>query len=113
LPDGVGKAIASNNCPKVYIPNLGQDPEQIGMAMDSSIQTLLRYLRTNAGPEHKTAQLLNFVLFDSRYENNLGSVSAELVSELGVQLIDTELVSTPGAAYYDPELLVSALLSLT
>jgi CofD-related protein of GAK system len=113
LPDGVGKAIASNNCPKVYIPNLGQDPEQIGMTMDSSIQTLLRYLRKNAGPKHKTARLLNFVLFDSRYESDLGSVSAELLSELGVRLIDTELVSTPGAAFYDPELLVSALLSLT
>lgn len=113
LPDGVGKAIASNNCPKVYVPNLGQDPEQIGMTMDSSIQTLLRYLRTNAGPEHKTAQLLNYVLFDSRYENDLGSVSAEFLSELGVQLIDTELVSAPDAVFYDPELLVSALLSLT
>ena len=113
LPDGVNEAIASNNCPKVYIPNLGQDPEQIGMTMDSSIQTLLRYLRKNAGSEYKTAQLLNFVLFDSRYESDLGSVSAELLGELGVQLIDTELVSTPGATFYDPELLVSALLSLT
>ena len=113
LPDGVGKAIASNNCPKVYIPNLGHDPEQIGMTMDSSIQTLLRYLRANAGPEYKAARLLNFVLFDSRHENHLGPVSAELLCELGVQLIDTELVSTPGAALYDPELLVSALLSLT
>ena len=105
--------VASNNCPKVYIPNLGHDPEQIGMTMDSSIQTLLRYLRANAGPEYKAARLLNFVLFDSRHENHLGPVSVELLCELGVQLIDTELVSTPGAALYDPELLVSALLSLT
>ena len=113
LPDGVGKAIANNNCPKVYIPNLGQDPEQIGMTMDSSIQTLLRYLSKNAGSEYTTAQLLNFVLYDSRCESHLGQVSAELLYELGVQLFDTELVSTPDAAFYDPELIISALLSLT
>jgi len=113
LPDGVGEAIASNNCPKVYIPNLGRDPEQIGMTMDSSIQTLLRYLRANAGPKHKTARLRNFVLFDSRYESHLNPVSAELLEELGVQLVDTKLVSKPGAKSYDPQLLVSALLSLT
>jgi CofD-related protein of GAK system len=113
LPEGVGGAIASNNCPKVYIPNLGRDPEQIGMTMDSSILTLLRYLRENAGPKHKTSRLLNFVLYDSRYQSHLSTVSAELLEELGIQLIDTELVSSPDTQSYDPELLVSALLSLT
>ena len=113
LPDGVGKAIASNDCPKVYIPNLGRDPEQIGMTMDSSIQTLLQYLRADAGSKYETGRLLNFVLFDSRYESHLNPVSAGLLEELGIQLIDTKLVSKPDVSFYDPELLVSALLSLT
>jgi len=113
LPDGVGKAIASNDGPKVYIPNLGRDPEQIGMTMDSSIQMLLRYLRADAGSEIETGRLLNFVLFDSRYESHLNPVSAGLLDELGIQLIDIKLVSKPGVSFYDPELLVSALLSLT
>lgn len=113
LPEGVGEAIASNNCPKVYIPNLGRDPEQVGMCMDSSIQTLLHYLMENAGPKHKTSRLLNFVLLDSRLKTHLDPVSAELLEELGIQLIDTELVSKRDATFYDPELLVSALLSLT
>ena len=47
LPLGVATTIASNECPKVYIPNLGHDPEQVGMTMDSSIQTLLHYLQAD------------------------------------------------------------------
>ncbi|MCK4709240.1 MAG: GAK system CofD-like protein, partial [Gammaproteobacteria bacterium] len=62
LPDGVCRAIASNDCPKVYIPNLGQDPEQIGMTMDSSIRTLLQYLRADAGSKTGAELLINFIL---------------------------------------------------
>jgi hypothetical protein len=35
------------------------------------------------------------------------------MQDLGVQIIDTRLVSRESAPYYDAELLVSALLSLT
>ena len=113
LPDGVGKAIASNDCPKVYIPNLGQDPEQIGMTMDSSIKTLLQYLRADAGSKTGAERLINFILLDSRFKSQLNHVSADLLKELGIQLIDTKLVSKSSVPLYDPELLVAALLSLT
>lgn len=113
LPDGVGRAIASNDCPKVYIPNLGLDPEQIGMTMDSSIQILLRYLRADAGSNLATERFINFVLMDSRYQGQLNQPSAALLDELGIQLIDTKIVSKSSTPLYDPELLVSALLSLT
>jgi CofD-related protein of GAK system len=113
LPDGVGAAIAENKCPKVYIPNLGKDPEQIGMTMDSSIQTLLHYLKVSAGAQYRTEDLLNFVLYDSRHRSHLGPLSRELLEEMNIQLIDTVLVSKRSATCYDPELLVAALLSLT
>ena len=112
LPDGVAETIASNNCPKVYIPNLGYDPEQTGMTMDTTIKTLLDYLKIYPGSGRKTSQVLNYILLDSRHENNLGPVSLQLLHEHGIQLIDTELVSKSDAEYYDPELLASALLML-
>ena len=113
LPGGVGTAIDSNECPKVYIPNLGHDPEQVGMTMDSSIQSLLHYLRADAGSRLDATQLLNFVLLDNKHGKYPDRVSMELLDKLGVQLIDTKLVSKSSAPYYDPELLVTALLSLT
>ena len=113
LPGGVSKAIASNDSPKVYVPNLDRDPEQTGMTMDSSIQTLLRYLMANAEAELDASKFLNFVMVDSKHGNYPDRVSAGLLDELGIQLVETKLVSKHSAPYYDPELLVSALLSLT
>ncbi len=113
LPAGVGSAIAATDCPKVYIPNLGHDPEQIGMTLDSSVTTLLDYLRADNTDKRPDGQLLNFVLIDSKRGEYLSSLSAPLMQELGVRIIDTRLISRQSAPYYDPELLVSALLSLT
>jgi CofD-related protein of GAK system len=113
LPTGVGSAIADTDCPKVYIPNLGQDPEQIGMTLDSCVQILLDYLRADNTARCPNGKLLNFVLMDSKRGNYLSSISTPVMQKLGIQIIDTRLISKQSAPYYDAELLVSALLSLT
>jgi CofD-related protein of GAK system len=113
LPTGVGSAIAATDCPKVYIPNLGHDPEQIGMTLDSSVLTLLEYLRADNADKCPNGKLLNFVLVDSKRGNYPSSLSAPLMQELGIRVIDTRLISRQSAPYYDAELLASTLLSLT
>ena len=40
LPQGVGKAITERDCPKVYIPNTGEDPEVSAMVLSSSSSAL-------------------------------------------------------------------------
>jgi CofD-related protein of GAK system len=113
LPRGAGSAIAAANCPKIYIPNLGTDPEQVGMSMDDSVTTLLEYLHAGNEDDCRNEQLLNFILVDSRRGGYPSPVSASLAKKLGIQIIDIPLVSEQSAPYYDDELLVSALLSLT
>jgi CofD-related protein of GAK system len=113
LPRGVGSVIAATDCPKIFIPNLGQDPEQIGMSMDQSVQTLLEYLHADVSADCPNEKLLNFVLLDSKRGNYPSSLSAGLMKQRGIQVIDTRLVSKQSAPYYDARLLVSALLSLT
>ena len=113
LPKGVGSSIAATDCPKIYIPNLGHDPEQIGMTLDSSVLTLLDYLRADNAANCPNGKLLNYVLIDSKRGKYLSSLSAPLMQELGIQVIDTRLVSRQSAPYYDAELLTSTLLSLT
>ena len=113
LPKGVGSVIAATDCPKIFIPNLGQDPEQIGMTMDQSVQTLLEYLHADVSADCSNEKLLNFVLLDSKGGNYPSSLSAGLMKQRGIQVIDTRLVSKQSAPYYDARLLVSALLSLT
>jgi CofD-related protein of GAK system len=113
LPAGVGSAIAATDCPKVYIPNLGQDPEQIGMTLERSVLTLLDYLRADNPAGTPNGKLLNFVLVDSKRGNYPSSLSSAVMQELGIRIIDTRLISRHSAPYYDAELLVATLLSLT
>jgi len=47
IPVGVARTIAANDCPKVYIPNLGSDPEQIGMDFEQMVQALLNQLQAD------------------------------------------------------------------
>lgn len=112
LPKGVGSAVALNEGIKVYIPNLGNDPEQIGMTADQAVLKLIENLRFDAGAECPTNRLLNFVLIDSKQGNYPSPLSGNLMQELGIQVIDTKLISKQSAPYYDANMLVEALLSL-
>jgi len=113
LPQGVSAAIAACDSPKIYIPNLGHDPEQIGMTLESSVQTLLGYLRAGVPAECPDRELLNFILIDSKRGHYPGLKSLQGLRKLGIQVIDTRLISRHSAPYYDAGLLVAALLSLT
>ncbi len=112
IPSDVGKTIKENDCPKVYVPNLGNDPEQIGLNTEQAINTILDQLRKDAGKDTPASSLLNFVLIDSRNGKYSAPISEDYLKNQGIRLIDTRLVSKQSAPYYDNDLLVAALLSL-
>lgn len=112
LPEGVGRAIASNDCPKLYIPNQGTDPEQLGMTLADSITTLVSYLRQDDPDELKVSDVLNFVVIDSKAGHYPGGVPYALLESLGIGVIDLRLIDKDGDGRYDNERLVAALLSL-
>ena len=112
LPQGVGRSIAENDCPKVFIPNLGTDPEQFGLNLDEAVTKLIAQLKQDCEPNMPTSKLLNFVLLDSSNGIYPSSLTKQALTDQGIQLIDTPLVSKQSAPYYDNNLLVSALMSL-
>lgn len=113
LPQGVGSAIADNDCPKVYVPSLGKDPEMIGKDLVDAVQTLIDTLRQDAGADCPVGRLVNFILIDSQNGAYASPPLVKKLHELGVQVIDTPLASEAGASAYDPRMLTAALLSLT
>ena len=113
LPVGVGAAIAENGSPKVYIPNLGSDPEQIGLSLRKQIDRLLDYNSVDAGRSIPTTRLLNFVLIDEHHSGMVSGKARQWLAQQQIQLIEAPLVSKKSSPLYDPELLVKALLSLT
>src|SRR5690606_2742511 len=74
LPLGVAQAIVEANCPKLYIPNTGRDPEQVGMNVEHAVERLLSVLQSALSAPVPQARLLTHVLVDSangRYEHQL------------------------------------------
>ena len=116
LPDGVGQAIAENDCPKVYVPNAGTDPEQFRMTLADNTAALLHYLRRGCVDDPPVERLLNLVLLDSRDGCYAQPVDVAAVQDQGVEVLRIPLVGDdPGATtapLLDADRVIRGLLSL-
>ncbi|PRP95688.1 GAK system CofD-like protein [Enhygromyxa salina] len=112
LPRGVGAAVARAGCPKVYVPNCGDDPEELGLAPHDQVRVLLEQLRRDAGEDTPTELLLHFVLVDSERGEYAGGLDVDAIEAHGVEVIDTPLINDETAPLLEPRRLVELLLSL-
>jgi len=111
LPVGVGASVSKAECPKLYIPNTGIDPEQQGLSVADRVALLLRTLRRDAGPHTDTARLLHTVLVDSARGSYPGGIDAEGITAQGVELRDLPLVQPDNVQRHIPELVTRAILA--
>ncbi len=112
LPRGVGQAIAENDCPKVYIPNTGMDPEQFGMSLADNVRMLLHYLHKGCEGGQPVEKLLNFVVLDKEADRYGQPSDLDAIKKLGVEVIMMPLVRKDAGDYLDGERLIEVLLSL-
>lgn len=114
LPEGVGSSIKKNYCSKIYIPNTGTlDPEEYGMTINDKVMTLISYL-TKDDPENiQPRDVLNFVLIDSKRGDYPGELNMKELTKMGVNIIDTELISDRSYPLIDEKLLIPVIMSLT
>jgi CofD-related protein of GAK system len=105
LPIGVGKAIVQRHCPKVYIPNTGQDPEMYGYSLTDCIQQIIDMVQVDVSVGSNdndqnaiqaaapVSDILNFVLLDTKYCAYCIDIDAqEISSRFGIQVLDLCLV---------------------
>ena len=112
LPRGVAAAVAATACPKVYIPNLGHDPEQCGLTGAAQAAMLLDPLRAGCDGECPRERLLRFVLVDTaggRYANRL---DLEGLRRLGLEVLDVRLARDDNPERFDSRRVAEVLLSL-
>ncbi|MGE4299632.1 MAG: GAK system CofD-like protein [Desulfovibrionaceae bacterium] len=112
LPKGVGQTLSETECPKVYIPNSGTDPEMLGMSLFRSVRVLLSHLQAGCDFEVGRDALLNFVLIDSKKGVYPRPLELDKIRRFGVDVIDVPLVTKESAPYLDPRLVIEHLLSL-
>lgn len=110
LPRGVGRAIADASCPKVYVPNAGNDAEMRGMSVADAVEVLLSVLRADAG-DTPAERLLDAVLLDERSESYARPVDEERILALGVRVLRAPLLLPKGPTV-NAERLSEALVSL-
>lgn len=112
LPEGVGQAIAENDCPKVYVPNAGTDPEQFGMSLADSTAVLLDYLRKGSTAVLPVDRLLNLVLLDERDSSYVHPVDVTAMESQGITVLRCPLADDGAGQRLDGERVLRVLLSL-
>ncbi|WP_421848415.1 GAK system CofD-like protein [Marinomonas sp.] len=107
LPEGVGRSICQNPNPKVYLPNLGTDPEQQGLSLMERVKRLVSTVIADTEVEGPFSAL-DYLLLDDSY--NYGELDSELLHRLNVEVIRTPLISDKQYKY-DERMVAKALLS--
>lgn len=111
MPLGVGQAVATNNCPKVFVPNTGkEDPEALGMTVDDQIDRIIEALRGSGAPED--ASLLEFLVVDTKRGKYPGGIHRDKLKAKGVTVIDCTLITEQSKPLIDENKLSEVLLSL-
>ncbi|MDB4837243.1 GAK system CofD-like protein [Marinomonas sp.] len=108
LPSGVGQAIGRNPNPKIYLPNLGHDPEQQGLSLTERVKRLVHTVSSDFNSQEESYSALDYVLLDDSYD--YGGIEMEELSQLNISLVKTTLI-TGRKDKYDEALVASALLS--
>jgi CofD-related protein of GAK system len=116
LPRGVGAAIVHRRCPKVYIPNTGEDPEMAGYTLAECVQIIIDHVRRDAGEVAPVSDIVQYVLVDTARCSYCVPVDAHAIAQLGVRVLDMNLASSTAghalARSLSPERLVDVLISL-
>lgn len=112
LPSGVGRAVAANPCPKVFVPSAGQDPETLGLDVAGQAEVLVRYLRAEAPDEIRVRDVLNFVLINADPDVYPSRVERSRLSALGFSPLLFRLAASSRDKVLSAPLLVPVLLSL-
>ncbi|WP_321402186.1 GAK system CofD-like protein [Maridesulfovibrio sp.] len=111
-PQGLGQAICRNPCPKVFIPNMGFDPELIGHDINLQVERLLEVLRMDSAAYVNLSKVLNFILIDSVNGTYQQEQDFAALEKLPVKVIDRRLVSDESEGLIDPRLLAPVLMEL-
>ena len=94
LPRGVGSAIAESQAPKVWVPNLGEDPEQIGLSFEDSLVRLVNALLVDTNSAEPRDVLTHVVINpNAQYQ---GAIPLHKLNSWGITPIYLAQTDGPG-----------------
>lgn len=111
LVAGVGDAVAKLDVPKVFVPNLGHDPELFEMPIAEQVETIVHYLSAGVEKPPRPASLVRYLLVDERH-HRVTADDRRRLAKLEVELVNLPLVTEASTPLLDPQALVEALVSM-
>ncbi|MCB9916344.1 MAG: GAK system CofD-like protein [Planctomycetes bacterium] len=111
LPRGIGRAVLHSDCPRIYVPNAGDDPEMHGYSIAGCLKKVCEFVTRDVGIARPPREVLDFVLVDSEGLDYSAALDFDELDATGVQVIDTDLAGA-ARAEIDPRKLVEVLCSL-
>ena len=111
LPKSVGNAIHESSKPKVFIPNLGTDPELYDTSLVEQIELLNQTINRDL-PDSKQATAVDIVLTDSTLRSDIDEAFNDYLSTKNIQLLDMDLRGHINDVY-DEKKLIEALIKIS
>ena len=111
LPKSVGNAIHESSKPKVFIPNLGTDPELYDTSLAEQIELLNQTINRDL-PDSKQAKAVDIVLTDSTLRSDIDEAFNDYLSTRNIQLLDMNLRGHHNDVY-DEKKLIEALIKIS
>ena len=110
LPQGVGREITQRQCPKVFIPNTGDDPEmyQYETLLECAM-VIINMVRKDAG-RVPIPDCLQYIVVDTRNCHYCVDIEKEKIKEMGITLIDVQLVEDKDCVQDSASLLANVQL---
>jgi CofD-related protein of GAK system len=112
LPKGIARAIVTTRCPKIYVPNWGTDPEQLGMTLADTVDCLIERVRREA-PTATVRDVIQRVVLDSVNLDYSLQLDVERVRALGIEVIDVPFAAEQQGDELDFTRLAELLVSLS
>ncbi|MCF8121152.1 MAG: GAK system CofD-like protein [Desulfarculaceae bacterium] len=112
LPGGIGQAVAANTCPKVFVPGTAPDSEVLAGGVAQRAAELMAALGGQDGPMRPEGRVLDYVLLDGGWSDYPGGLGRRALEEMGLRIIEADLMTPDSAPLTDGRLLAEALLSL-
>ena len=118
LPLGVSEAVRAADCPKVFLPNLGSDPELFGLGVREQVGFLLGRLLPPFGacaPGQRgegVRRSLSLLLVDADERRYAGGIPHAWLERIGVRVVRAPLVTPASAPYLDADRVCDRLMAL-
>jgi CofD-related protein of GAK system len=113
LPQGVGRAISQNPCPKIFIPNMGKDTELLGYSIMDQVRILLKYLLKDCEDNPPALNVMTYVLIDKSRMDYPNAPEIDSLEKQGIRILGMDLVHAENGSIIDEKKLIPILLSLS